>query len=871
MDVEEITDNKKNIFRFDQLITQRVKEYPFKPAIQYGARIITYKDLNDSASRLSFFLRDQGVCYGDVVALAVDRSPEMIIMLLAIVKAGATYLPIDNKLPHKRISYMLSDADAKFLILSDELELEEKTAAKRIFIKDAWEKQLEYKVEQLEFDNDADNLVYILYTSGSTGYPKGVQVKHSGLLNLLLSIRQNPGISSEDIMLATTTISFDIAALELFLPLISGAKLVLADAGASRDGRLLLDIAKKENVTIMQGTPIMWLNMLESGWNDPLPIKVFCGGETLIKELAIKLLPKCLGLWNMYGPTETTIYSLIKQISADDKVITIGKPILNTQVYILDEHQHHVNDGETGEICIGGTGVAKGYINLPELTEEKFINDVFNGNGEKIYRTGDLGRLLSNGEVECFGRIDHQIKIRGHRIETEEIEFQLRKLADIKDALVVSFTDSKNLTHLVAYIIPEQAVVNESAARSKCKNHLESILPSYMIPDTFVSIAEFPRLNNGKLDRKSLPAPILNPEISGRFELPGTETENILSKICLKHIALDKLGINDNFFELGIDSLVAVQIMVQVEELFNKRLPLSTLIQYPTIKALAGFLDNNTHSSPYKTLVPIKPGGDKLPLYIVHGIGLNLLNLYGMISNLDLEQPVYGIQPLGLDGTSEALSNMEEIACTYVKEIIEHNPNGPYIITGYSFGGYIAFEMARQLKAMGKEISMLGMFDTNVQNVNVIDPILKKIMTKLFRQFGKTIFRAHTLLTEPKLTTDYLKLYYKRKIGLIKEKTGITKAYNPDKLPAFMLIIIAKLEKAFQKYKLKPLDVKLDLFKAQSRFYYVDDGQFLGWKKYALKGVKTYNVPGDHESMFQSPNDKVLADILQTRLNKITN
>ena len=856
------------VARLDQLLSKQSMEDPDRTAIKYGSQNLSYKTVNGIANQLARLLSENGIGNGDVVAVAVNRSPELVILLLAIIKSGAAYLPIDTKLPADRINYMLNDCKAKLLIVSESFHREPPTTLNTIVLETALLDSRNYPFDDHTYNPEEDGIAYILYTSGSSGNPKGVEVRHSSLLNLLLSIQENPGINRDDVLLATTTISFDIAELEIFLPLISGAKLVIADHETARDGRLLLETAVAEGITIMQGTPTMWVNMTESHWQDPLPIKIFCGGEAMTRDLTKKLIPKCRSLWNMYGPTETTIYSTIKHITDPDQVITIGKPIRATYVYILDEHLNKVADGETGEIYIGGAGVARGYTNNPVLTAERFIKDKFSANKEVIYKTGDWGRFLPNGEIEYLGRIDNQLKIRGYRIESQEIEYQLSQLENVQQVLVTSFKDYLNHIHLVAYVVTVNGA-NDVRCHHRWKEALKKILPDYMVPDLFKIIPAMPLMLNGKIDRQALPNPLTKDNINTAYELAHTKTEIALTKIFLTHVALDKIGINDDFFELGIDSLVAVQIMVQIEQGFKKRLPLSTLIRHHTIAKLASFLDEQTSGVPYKTLVPMHPEGHKIPLYIVHGLGLNIMNLQGMVSNLSPDQPVYGIQALGLDGTVAPLDKLKDIAKFYIDEILAHDNEGPYIITGYSVGGVIAYEMAAQLLKMGKKVAMLGMFDTNLQNIDRRQSLLERTRIKIFRQFRKLYFRAGTLCKHPAQTIKYLQGYYATKFNIFLKKTGVTKVYNPDHLPDFMLDIIEKLETAFFNYELNPLKIKLELFKAEKRLYYVDDAQFYGWAKYALKGVNGHCVPGDHKAMFSHPHSKILAQMLQKKLDEI--
>jgi amino acid adenylation domain-containing protein len=856
----------------EKLINNQSLLNPDKIAIKHGERTFTYKQVNEISTRLALFLTDQNIKTGDIVGIAIERSPELIIILLAVIKTGATYLPIDSNFPIDRINYMLDDSSIKVLITSRKLEGYFANYIHTIFIEDAWNQCTKYDFKEISSNIDENSIAYILYTSGSTGRPKGVEVKHLGLTNLLLSIQKTPGINANDIVLNTTTISFDIAELEIFLPLISGALLVIADAESVKDGRSLLEIAKAEKITIMQGTPFMWRTMLEAGWDKPLKLKIFCGGEAMSMELAKNLVTRCDSLWNMYGPTETTIYSTLKKIAIDDEVITIGKPIDNTYVYILDEKLNAVAPGEVGEIYIGGDGVAKGYISKPDLTNEKFIDDKFRpAKGEKMYKSGDLGKFLENNEIQCLGRIDHQVKIRGYRIETEEIEYQLNQLKNIKNALIILHKDALDNLHLIAYVVPANPI--KKSDYNECikewKSALKTKLPVYMIPGNFMIIDAIPLMTNRKIDRKALPDPILNHQSSSDYEKPQTDTEIALSKICLKSIAVDKISVTANFFELGIDSLVAVSIMVQIEKQFGKRLPLSTLIKYPTIRQLASVILNDTQDSPYKSLITIKAGGTKIPLYIIHGIGLNLLNLYKMVSHLDSDQPVYGLQAIGLDGTISLPDTLEAVAQFYNDEILKHDPQGPYAIAGYSFGGVIAFEMVRQLKEMGKEVKLLAMFDSNLQYPSHQYPLSKKIATKFIRQFKKAGFRIYTIFTHPLELSKFLKVYYNNQGKRFLQYIGVFKNYHHYNLPDFMQEIANKLETAFYKYKVKPFNVRVVLFEAETRMYYIDDPKFLGWGEYALDGVEVYRVPGNHKDIFDTANSKTFAKILQNRLDQI--
>ena len=349
--------------------------------------------------------------------------------------------------------------------------------------------------------------------------------------------------------------------------------------------------------------------------------------------------------------------------------------------------------------------------------------------------------------------------------------------------------------------------------------------------------------------------------------MPGTKSEAIITKIFLKNTDFDHIGINDNFIDMGVDSLVALMIIVDIEEKFDKRLPLTALAHHPTIKLLARFIDG-TSASPYSSLIALKKEGAKVPLYLIHGIGLNLFNFNSMLNYLDADQPVYGLRAAGLDGNSKPLESIQTIAAYYNQEIINHDPIGPYAIAGYSFGGIVAYEMVNQLKEAGKNVEMLAMIDTNVQEAAPI-VFIDKLLQKTIRQFGKLAFRLGSFSKQPLANIDYLTKLYTNKVKETMVKFGMLNKYKASGLPKYMQKVVDKLYLAWSYYKLKPYHVKLDLFKAEHRLFYVDDPKFLGWGQYALDGVKVYNVPGDHEDMFRSPNDRLLAQAIQKRLDEI--
>jgi amino acid adenylation domain-containing protein len=586
--------NYPNVTLHDLFIIQTQKT-PNNIALEFNDAKITYYELIKTVNQLSHYLKAQGVQSGDFIAVSLPRSPELLYTLLAIVQCGGAYLPLDPKYPNERLEFMLKDSDTKVLITSKLADTSLPNWSHTLFIEEAMSTLEQHPISQLTTTVTPDDLAYILYTSGSTGNPKGVPITHKNLVNFLCSMALEPGINENDRALAITTISFDIAGLELYLPLIKGATLVLTDEETARDGRLLLDLIKKEDINFLQATPTTWLMLLDSGWSSPLPIKALCGGEPMPADLAKELIAKCETLWNMYGPTETTIWSSIKQIKAEDNIITIGKPIANTQFYILDEQGQLVAPGKIGEIAIGGDGVAKGYWNRAELTAEKFIENKFsNVMDDTIYLTGDLGKLLLNKEIVCLGRLDQQVKIRGHRIEPGEVEQALISLDGIKQAVVLA-----NENFLIAHIIPDSNIENAEIQIPLWRSILSSQLPSHLIPNAFNILAEFPTTLNGKIDRKALSHQELSNNKKLEYTAPRTSEEKLVAEIWKENLKKERIDIFSNFFEMGGHSIMAIKIVVKIQKKTGMRIPLSAAFQNPTIEKFAKLLnieknDNST-------------------------------------------------------------------------------------------------------------------------------------------------------------------------------------------------------------------------------------------------------------------------------------
>ncbi|ACK67014.1 amino acid adenylation domain protein [Rippkaea orientalis PCC 8801] len=576
-----------------QLFEAQVIRTPNAIAIEFEGNSLTYYELNQKANQLANYLHRLGVKADSLVGICVERSLNMIVGLLGILKAGGAYIPIDPTYPKERINYMLEDSKATILVSQLSLKCQFVNYGQTIiYLEEISNKKP--TIERTQTNVSANNLAYVIYTSGSTGKPKGVQICHQAIVNFLTSMADKPGIKAEDVLLSVTTLSFDIAGLEIFLPLICGAKVVLVSRETAIDGVALKETIEQCQPTIMQATPATWQMLVEAEWQGNKQLKILCGGEALSHALAKKLLERTATLWNMYGPTETTVWSLIHQVKSAEH-IPIGRPINNTTIYILDSDLNPVPIGVPGELYIGGAGLAKGYLNRPDLTTKKFIDNPFNSE-LKLYKTGDLARYLKDGTVEFLGRIDYQVKIRGFRIELGEIEAVLNQHPSILNSVVIAKQETVGTQRLVAYYTSS---INGGVAVEELRQFLGQNLPNYMIPSVFIVLEEFPLTPNGKINRLALPEPTQINE-DKTLITPRTPIEQQLVTIWKEVLGVN-VGINDDFFTLGGHSLLATQVISRIRQQFDLEIPLRSLFESPTILQLSSIIEekiNQAISSP---------------------------------------------------------------------------------------------------------------------------------------------------------------------------------------------------------------------------------------------------------------------------------
>ncbi len=569
-----------------ELIAERAAQTPDAVAAVCDDRALSYGELQAAARALATHLRSLGVRPGTLVALCTERSLEMLVGLLGILNAGGAYVPLDPAYPADRLAFMLQDAGCPVVVTQSHVVGRLPSGGARVVLLDDDSWRDGGSDDPGAVSAGPDDPAYVIFTSGSTGKPKGVQVPHRALLNLLASMAHVPGLGAEDVFLAVTTLSFDIAGLELFLPLMVGGHVVLASREAALDPGTLAALIAAKGVTAMQATPATWRLLSEYGWQGPSNFKILCGGEALPPDLARMLVRGEAEVWNLYGPTETTIWSTVQRVTAGVGPVPIGRPIANTRVYVLDRRGAATPIGVPGELFIGGQGVALGYLNRPELTAERFRPDPFAGEpGARMYRTGDRVRWRADGTLEYLGRLDNQVKIRGFRVELGEIETVLSRHPAVVQAVAHVLPDTSGTNRLVAYVVPAGAGL---PAPAELRSHLAAHLPEYMVPSIFMPLNKIPLTPNGKVDRRRLPPPDaqrLMPEAA--HVAPRNELERTVARVWCEALGVPSVSVTDNFFDLGGHSLLIVKVHSELSAALAHDLSIVEMFQYPTVRALA--------------------------------------------------------------------------------------------------------------------------------------------------------------------------------------------------------------------------------------------------------------------------------------------
>lgn len=823
------------------LIAAQAERTPNRIALAWsGGDPWTYGQLIDNADAIARCLVQRGVAPGELVGIGLPRRPEMVAAVLGVMLAGAAYVALDPKFPAPRLRYMAEHAGIRQALVWRDSESPAGLPSDGCFALEGFD------------PNDApdatlprpggDDLAYVLYTSGSTGRPKGVRILQRNLVNFLASMRQQPGITSNDVLCAVTTLSFDIAALELYLSLLVGARVVIATEEEQADPVAFARVLRGQAVTMLQSTPTL-LRLLLSGdlVHAVRGMKLLIGGEAMPRDLAETMLHECGELWNMYGPTETTVWSTIHPVTHGSGPVPLGKPIAETTIHVLDDTRRPVADGGIGEIWIGGAGVADGYLHDPEKTAERFLPDPFAADGSCMYRTGDLGSLHDD-VLHFHGRVDDQIKLNGFRIEPGDIEAVALAEEGVHQAVAVALDFGDDDKRIVLYVVADPGHDPVKRLRAALRDQL----PAYMRPRLIEVLDALPRTPNGKIDRKALPWPKAIAETATPKPASG-QLEATITTIWSELLKVRNIGPHDDFFDLGGDSLLAVRVFERMLALTGADLPLSTLLTGPTIAQqaaafrAAGARETDFAATPsalpgredkWSPLVPIQPHGTRPPLFLVHALGGNVLNYVPLARGLGADQPVYGIQAIGLDGVTPPIASMQTMAACYVAEIRRLQPRGPYFLAGGSMGGLIAYEIAQQLREQGEAVGLLAMMDT-------YGPDCRRVATKVnFPSPARIIMSPFGRIRR---MIDALRIRHARTAGR----------------PLPHALRHRELERAHYRaliaYQPQPYDGRIVLFRGSEQPKHTQDAKTLGWKGCVKGGVEAIELPGNHDNLIEQP------------------
>ena len=865
------------------LFARQVAERPDAVAVECNGERLTYRSLDERANRLASYLQARGAGPESLIGICLDRSVDLVVALLAVLKSGAAYLPLDPAFPAERLAFMVADSQARLLLTEKHLShlLPASGASVICLGAGAAVEGDDDPVEVVEVVDVAppvatsDRLAYVLYTSGSTGRPKGVQITHRSLTNFLQSMQREPGLSADDRVLSVTTLSFDIAGLELYLPLITGARLRLATRAEATDPATLAGAIEAGAITLMQATPATWRMLLDHGWKGREGLTILCGGEAMVRDLANRLLTRARAVWNMYGPTETTIWSTIERVTPGDDPVSIGRPIANTEMYVLDERLQPVPVGVPGELVIGGDGVARGYLNRPDLTAERFVPDPFTGRpGARLYRTGDLARFRRDGRLECLGRLDQQVKVRGFRIELGEIESVLAGHDSVTNAAVTLRRDRHGEATLVGYVVP---VAGTEADMDGLRRHLRDRLPSYMVPSHLVAVDALPLTPNGKIDRAALPAPA--PQLAAAADMStASPVEKTIAGIWSDVLGVPVVGLDDDFFDLGGHSLLAVRLMARIETAFEKKIALATLFDARTVRQLAEVVQGRKAESRWVSLVPVQSEGTKPPFFCVHGVGGEVLAYSALAGHMAPDQPFVAFRASGYDGVSKPLHTIEEQAALYIREMTAYQPEGPYYIGGYSHGGRVALEMALQLEKIGKEVGFLGIMDTTpcpVRHGSLIYLArwLRNLPLWLWYDGRRTSRRGNLdRLRRARQAWRRRVLHSVRSRGVAngerQQTREIGEMMDVERLPEAIRRMYQLDYEAFIAYRPSAKCASVTVFRSQGQPLFGGHEPDLGWGKVTRGSVTVRHIAGNHSSILSEPVVQQLATKLRAALSE---
>ncbi len=831
-----------------QLIAENCSLSPERIALCDQSQSINYAAMWQQAKLFRDAVKAARITEGATVGLCLQRSVHTVTSILGCWMAGCAYVPMDPSFPEERLSAIAEEADLAIVITDIWQDLV--SAAKRpvYLLSDILNAESGISMPETDvFPVSQQQTAYILFTSGSTGKPKGVEVGHRSLLNFMLGMQALLPMSDKDRLLAVTTTAFDISLLELFLPLTQGASVRIADRDSATQPALLIDILQHDAVTLMQATPATWRMLTDAGWQGTPDLRILSGGDVLDASLAGLLLSRGKEVWNLYGPTETTVWSSAARVGEGN--VTIGQPVLNTVMLILDQDGRPVPRGVPGELWIGGEGLAKGYYNMPDLTAERFrVVPGLESEG-RLYKTGDRARLRFDGQPEHLGRLDFQVKLRGYRIETGEIENILSRLYPERTAFVIVREDKPRDLRLVAYLTGDPLPAESISAA------LRSVLPGYMIPSAYVSMPAFPLTVSGKINRHALPAPQIAVSASN-FAEPRDATEIQLARIFAECLDLPEVGIHDDFFAMGGHSLLAVRLVASIKEVFGAEIAVGNLIQFSTVAMLAAYI-RGENSATKGSLITLRPGEQVQPVWMFHPIGGNVFCYLELNRHFNASRPVLAFQSPGLEQTGEADVTVEDMAARYLQDLRAAQPHGPYLLGGWCFGGVIAYEAARQLRAAGEQVRGIFLIDSrapvpaNVPSDADDATLLSWFARDLAAPFNKTLTIAPETLRQ--LEADQMFAYV---LDRAKEIAVLPVDADAEQLQRYFEVYIGN-GIALQTYFPDGEEIPALLIKAQDEKE--DFGPDLGWSELITTALTQIDLPGDHNSIMYAPQAKAVA------------
>lgn len=820
----------------------------------------TYAELNAKANQLAHYLQEVGVGPEVMVGICMKRSLEMVVGLLGILKAGGAYVPLDPSYPKERLTYMLKDAKIPVLLTQQQLTDQfEDHDALTICLDTNKDKIAKYSGKNCISEVKSENLAYVIYTSGSTGMPKGTLIMHRGVVNYLSWCTKAYSVAAGNGAPVNSSIGFDATITSLFSPLLVGKCVILLPEEGEIEalGKIL---QSKSNLSLVKITPAhleILRHLLSHNEVEEQSNAFIIGGEALLgKSISLwrKYAPRTR-LINEYGPTETVVGCCTYEVSAQDEFenIPIGRPIANTQMYILDRYMQPVPIGVAGEIYIGGAGLARGYLNRAELTAKRFVSNPFSADpNSRLYKTGDSARILNDGNIVFLGRIDQQVKLRGYRIELGEIESILNQHEAVKQVLVLALEDASGDKKLIAYLVFNEG---REATSADLRLFLSTKLPEYMLPSVFIFLDTMPLTPNGKVDRSALPVPDHKRELEKTYIAPRNFFETELTKIFEDCLKINPIGVQDNFFELGGSSIQAAIVFSKIRKLLGKQLPLTTLLSAPTIEQLAIFLSKKGGSDLRSSLVPIQPYGSKPPFFVMHGGAGNVLFYQNLAPHLGMDQPLYALQPKGLNGFDTPHTRIEDMAAHYITEIRSVQPDGPFFLGGYCLGAILAFEMAQQLSRQGHKVALLANFNgispgtvdpTEISDNNELKESTNEPFAQIITDYWKKFARlsAKEKMVFPVRLVKNILWNYKTKSTIrrygYKFYLSLGRPLPEPLLKNFFLVTNSKIANAYVPHC---YGGRMIIFRSPD--IYKDDPT-LGWDGLLAGGIGICNIAGDH-------------------------